>query len=116
MCVECLYIVLDVTAHLFNVPEDDYGYLYEDVTNTSDNSVPYCPVERPLLNDTPGKGRLEGTCVICLDSKANQILIPCGHMCLCAACTNALTTDADTNNTCPLCQQKTQNIIRVITS
>ncbi|KAL7576467.1 hypothetical protein ACA910_017976 [Epithemia clementina (nom. ined.)] len=39
------------------------------------------------------------TCVICLEEKADHVLIPCGHVCLCKSC------QASTR-TCPLCRAR----------
>lgn len=32
----------------------------------------------------------DGECTICLAEKANAIVMPCGHMCLCRGCGNEL--------------------------
>ncbi|XP_071653199.1 uncharacterized protein [Temnothorax longispinosus] len=107
----------DVAENVFNVPEDDYGYWYEDVTNVVNNSLPYFPVQQSSLNsgDREGNERPEGTCVICLDLKANRLIIPCGHMCVCAACADVFTADTcNDDKKCPICKEQVQNIIRVI--
>ncbi|KAM0733652.1 putative E3 ubiquitin-protein ligase XBOS34 [Formica fusca] len=105
-----------VAENIFTVPEDDYGFWYEDTTNDTDNSLPYYSIEHlnSIVDTTARNERPEGTCVICLDSKANQIIIPCGHMCMCAVCVGTLTDTYDKE--CPLCKGQIENIIRVIPS
>lgn len=88
------------------------------MTNVSDNPLPYCPVEQNSLNlnNRAGNERAEGTCVICLDSTVNQIIVPCGHMCMCESCADTFSTDTYNDKKCPLCKGQIQNIIRVISS
>jgi len=47
-----------------------------------------------------------GKCVICWDDVADHVLLPCGHLCLCASCSVRLVTDLQ--NKCPVgnCQVK----------
>ena len=51
-----------------------------------------CP---PCVNDmqTP-----TGDCVVCLVNRADHVLLPCGHVCVCEGCAYLL-------NTCPICRQ-----------
>jgi len=48
------------------------------------------------------------TCVVCLDAKKNRLLIPCGHVCMCAECCDTLIARASVPYTpcakCPLCR------------
>ena len=39
-------------------------------------------------------------CCICLDAAADHALVPCGHVCVCAACVSKA------GNQCPLCRQR----------
>ena len=39
-------------------------------------------------------------CCICLDAAADHALVPCGHVCVCAACVSMA------GNQCPLCRQR----------
>ena len=39
-------------------------------------------------------------CCICLDAAADHALVPCGHVCVCAACVSSA------GNQCPLCRQR----------
>ena len=48
-------------------------------------------------------------CVICLDCASSHAFIPCGHVCVCAACAcedAALTV-------CPVCRAETTGTLRV---
>jgi len=47
-------------------------------------------------------------CVICLDSNSTEVLIPCGHKCLCTNCCNHLIR---TTKCCPICRS---NILTII--
>ena len=39
-------------------------------------------------------------CVVCMENPKNQILIPCGHVCVCEACAK------DIGDACPLCRKE----------
>lgn len=54
-------------------------------------------------------------CVICLDSKAEFLLNPCGHICLCGACSELLTAKKvpKKNRLCPICRQVIISSIRI---
>jgi hypothetical protein len=47
-------------------------------------------------------------CVICLDSESTQVLIPCGHKCLCNNCSSNL---LENSKCCPLCRTQITTII-----
>ena len=64
----------------------------------------------------------QGTCVICLDAPRTHVFIPCGHVCTCRSCSNALIgqtpsdpwmDDAVPLVQCPICKQAVQQIIPV---
>ena len=62
---------------------------------------------RPIeLNERPDEDdEAEGaddSCVICLDAPKTHVLVPCGHMCLCAACCDDLMGGT---RQCPICRQ-----------
>lgn len=87
--------------------------------DVSEESIPYHPIEKlsPNLDETSGNGRSEGTCVICLCSKADQFILPCGHMCMCADCAHVIKNNMYNNNKeCPLCKGQIESIFRVISS
>lgn len=46
----------------------------------------------------PAGTRAGGDCVVCLDDAQTHLLVPCGHLCLCAACSETLMSEL-----CPLC-------------
>ena len=52
---------------------------------------------------------LHGTCCVCLTEKAQQAVIPCGHLALCDAC--ALRAQG----TCPICRRHIFSLLRVYT-
>jgi len=48
---------------------------------------------------------LVGVCKVCLDATADQVLFPCKHLCLCAACVNRIRADAGRDPPkCPVCR------------
>ena len=47
---------------------------------------------RPEISD-------EKLCVVCIDAEANQVLLPCGHVCVCANCVSSI------QQQCPLCRE-----------
>lgn len=50
-------------------------------------------------------------CVICLDRPADSAIVPCGHMCGCYACLQAL--HASETPQCPLCRTPVTSVIRI---
>eukprot|EP00929_Paragymnodinium_shiwhaense_P117958 TRINITY_DN8945_c0_g1_i4.p1 TRINITY_DN8945_c0_g1~~TRINITY_DN8945_c0_g1_i4.p1 ORF type:complete len:567 (-),score=151.52 TRINITY_DN8945_c0_g1_i4:333-2033(-) len=54
-----------------------------------------------------------GGCVVCMDSSATHIVIPCGHQCVCNACSEALQKG---DATCPVCRTPAKQFIRVFAS
>jgi len=49
----------------------------------------------------------EGNCVVCKNRRANHIIIPCGHQCLCHNCSYAI------GDTCPYCKSLLTSINKV---
>jgi hypothetical protein len=49
-------------------------------------------------------------CKICYESNINTVIVPCGHMCVCEACSKMLL--ASQKSACPICNQKIQQIIK----
>ena len=47
-------------------------------------------------------------CVVCLEGERDQVLIPCGHRCLCGGCKGSFE-----NGHCPLCRKPVQAAIKV---
>jgi len=52
-------------------------------------------------------------CVICLDAPPELACVPCGHVCLCSACAQALTLTDSFRFKCPVCRIKVQCTMRV---
>jgi hypothetical protein len=59
------------------------------------------PPEPP---QAPAKASAE--CVVCLDAEATHVVVPCGHICLCADCTMDL-------KACPLCRTPLVQTMRI---
>ncbi len=62
----------------------------------------------------PGGTKEEKTCpdcVVCC-AVATHAILPCGHMCVCVGCKEAL---RDKYNRCPLCRGPVQSIVRIFT-
>lgn len=51
-----------------------------------------------------------GTCVICMDSNCEEILLPCGHVCMCTECR---TDWGKRNTTCPTCRTQISKILPI---
>lgn len=41
-------------------------------------------------------------CAVCMVSRTSHVFVPCGHLCVCAACAGAI---QKTNRRCPLCRK-----------
>lgn len=52
-----------------------------------------------------------GLCRLCLDKKADHVVLPCGHLCMCEGCVE---WDRDDINLCPVCDGEVANTIRVV--
>ncbi|KYN18427.1 hypothetical protein ALC57_09257, partial [Trachymyrmex cornetzi] len=103
--------------NIFIVPDDEYGHLNE--RTISEESIPYHPIEElsQNLDISSGNERSEGTYVICLCSKANQVILPCSHMCLCADCADIIKNNIYSDNKIyPLCDGQIESIFRIISS
>jgi len=46
-------------------------------------------------------------CVVCLQAEASHVVVPCGHLALCAVCSTRTKTH------CPICRQRISAILRV---
>jgi len=53
-------------------------------------------------------------CVVCLTHNREVIVLPCGHVCLCADCMILINQQAQRN--CPVCRQQIVNIARAFVS
>lgn len=50
---------------------------------------------------------VQSECVICMEAECKVIFLPCGHLCCCEKCENAI-------NLCPMCRASIERRIRVI--
>ena len=50
-------------------------------------------------------------CVICMDELKTHILIPCGHQCVCATCSDRLAESSSRN--CPVCRREVDLAVQV---
>jgi uncharacterized membrane protein len=53
---------------------------------------------------------LHGDCCICLQAKATQAIVPCGHLALCDECAPEVRTN---RGTCPICRRRIYTYLRV---
>jgi len=65
------------------------------------------PIDPPKVSSEAVE--VDGQCVICMDDKATHAMVPCGHMCACAACATRL------DRKCPMCNAHVDMIMRVYT-
>ena len=60
----------------------------------------------------------ETSCVVCCDENRSHVLIPCGHLCLCAGCSEMLFTTArivGETPLCPMCRAPCEHAMRIYT-
>ncbi|XP_028317969.1 E3 ubiquitin-protein ligase LRSAM1 isoform X2 [Gouania willdenowi] len=69
--------------------------------------TPGSPVTPSAPSPVEGPGSSE--CVVCMETGAQVIFLPCGHVCCCQLCSGAL-------QTCPLCRGNIAQIIRLYRS
>ncbi|KAI1882355.1 hypothetical protein AGOR_G00249830 [Albula goreensis] len=60
------------------------------------------PPSTPSPDDTPGASE----CVVCMEKEPHVIFLPCGHVCCCQLCSDAL-------QTCPLCRSDITQRVRL---
>ncbi|XP_071579188.1 uncharacterized protein, partial [Temnothorax nylanderi] len=92
---------------IYNIPEDDFGYLYEDQENTVESDVPYLEVKRlslEMCEENQGAVRSDRMCTACMDAESNQVFIPCGHICCCEKCANHIMRENGIVKKCPICK------------
>jgi hypothetical protein len=58
--------------------------------------------ERSQDKNDPAASVPQTECVVCMDERCNTVLLPCGHLCLCAGCTSELKQQGVLR--CPLCR------------
>lgn len=52
-------------------------------------------------------------CVSCMDEKKNQVVMPCGHLCLCGTCADNLVAVKGKKAKCPMCETEVQSFLKV---
>jgi hypothetical protein len=66
----------------------------------------------PPAAPTPHPDDAEETmCVVCFDAPKDHIIVPCGHMCVCASCAEQLTKTR--TPTCPVCREPIRETMKV---
>eukprot|EP01084_Bolivina_argentea_P157474 274421_1 len=76
------------------------------------------PKEESVIIDIPAEqsssvrqhGSVDEACIICMDGEKDHIIIPCGHICLCAEC--AKRKDS-LHGKCPVCRSQYQSINKI---
>ncbi|KAJ1482268.1 hypothetical protein T484DRAFT_1952444 [Baffinella frigidus] len=63
----------------------------------------------PAAETLEGGGR---ACVVCLERLAVMALLPCGHRCVCARCSDG----GALRSVCPMCRADVENAVRVFDS
>jgi len=66
--------------------------------------------ERTAITETVNIENLPDTrvCVVCLGAERQVILLPCGHVCVCAQCADTLIS---AGHTCPVCRSAITNVM-----
>ena len=80
--------------------------------NNDDNNE--CKNASNNANNDDDNDDEKGLCVVCQDTKADHVVIPCGHLVLCKECVNDL--DTEMKSTCVLCRANVTNIIKIYTA
>ncbi|XP_076818324.1 E3 ubiquitin-protein ligase XIAP-like isoform X2 [Clavelina lepadiformis] len=65
--------------------------------------------EKKKMEEEKKKTEEEKKCKICLDQMADVVFVPCGHLCSCTECAQAL-------RKCPICRMKIEKSIRTYMS
>jgi len=47
-------------------------------------------------------------CVICMDQNSTEILVPCGHLCMCKSCCESL---LKSRSNCPICRREVLSVV-----
>lgn len=74
--------------------------LQEDLMNCNHcDEIPLVPEE--------AKNLFAGLCVVCLEKKADYVILPCGHVCVCINCSQIV-------EKCPMCLKNIEGVKHVI--
>uniref|UniRef100_A0A7S4SA61 RING-type domain-containing protein n=1 Tax=Alexandrium monilatum TaxID=311494 RepID=A0A7S4SA61_9DINO len=75
---------------------------------------PAAPAPPAPLGGEGADGEDDGTCAICMERPADTAVVPCGHMCGCFACLQAL--HGAQGAQCPICRGPVASTIRIYRS
>lgn len=80
----------------------------------------YAPQQRKLFGHSRADGGLSHTrsdCVVCQQERAAIALLPCGHMAVCSACSEALgfIEGVRPSSHCPICRARVVAWVRIYT-
>jgi ankyrin repeat protein len=64
--------------------------------------------KKKVLEEESG---VKNECVVCLDQKSTHAFIPCGHLCVCEGCKNALLEKE--GSFCPVCMEKSTQVLKI---
>ena len=68
----------------------------------------------PPAASAPHPDAEEMQCVVCFDAPKDHIIVPCGHMCVCASCAEQLTKTR--TPMCPVCREPILQTMKVFCS
>lgn len=74
--------------------------------------IKYVNVREKILHHVtplPLEVKDEQLCVICLENEKHYAVIPCGHMCLCASCSDVVRNRCQ----CPICMTEVAGVYRI---
>ena len=71
--------------------------------------TPWLTAEREDAVPVADDDDADSLCVVCLSAKRSFVLLPCGHLCVCAACTPSLKAS------CPMCRGPIEAVHKVYT-
>lgn len=60
---------------------------------------------------TDAQTEVDGECIVCFEAAPSHVVVPCGHLCLCATCAVRVSP-----HECPVCRAHSDCIIRVFTT
>uniref|UniRef100_A0A3Q2XB28 Leucine rich repeat and sterile alpha motif containing 1 n=1 Tax=Hippocampus comes TaxID=109280 RepID=A0A3Q2XB28_HIPCM len=94
-------------------PAEPSSSFFPSIPNTSGSLTPSPPLTpgTPITPSAPSpvEGPGGSECVVCMETGAQVIFLPCGHVCCCQVCSDAL-------QNCPLCRGAISQRIRLYRS
>jgi len=67
-------------------------------------------IDRAAAGDSSADITAGRECVVCLSEERDTAVLPCRHMCLCAACAVIMRIHS---NTCPVCRQPAESLLQL---